>query len=174
MKEKEHRYQGKVSVWRYWLFKFEFSFVLVIACRLTFNYSLVLSALAPDGFMSTPVYGCKKKNNLSWKTQNMSEETRSVIQHVLGNWIADINQPPSIFCSPMCRRDVPYWMLEERKSLELDVKFTPWHSLRAMSVLLALPSCLFWDWELHHFFDAFQTPSGYSRRLLGLPDEVFF
>lgn len=52
----------------------------------------------------------------------MAEETRSVIQHVLGNWIADINQPPSIFCSPTCRRDVPHWMLEEGKSLELDVQ----------------------------------------------------
>lgn len=51
----------------------------------------------------------------------MVEEARSVIQHVSGNWIADINQPLSIFCSPMCRRDVPCWMLEEVKSLELDV-----------------------------------------------------
>lgn len=55
----------------------------------------------------------------------MAEETRSVTQQVLGNWIADINQLLSIFCSPMCRRGVPYWMLEEGKSLELDVKFTP-------------------------------------------------
>lgn len=54
----------------------------------------------------------------------MPEETRSVTQHVLGSWI-DINQPPSIFCSARCRKDVPYWMLEEGKSLELDVNFTP-------------------------------------------------
>lgn len=52
----------------------------------------------------------------------MVEETRKVIQHVLGNWIANINQPPSSFFSPMCRRDDPYWMLEEGKSLELDVQ----------------------------------------------------
>lgn len=54
----------------------------------------------------------------------MPEETRSVTQHVLGSWIVDINQPPSIFCSARCRKDVPYWMLEEGKSLEL-VNFTP-------------------------------------------------
>lgn len=51
----------------------------------------------------------------------MVEETRSAIQHVSGNWTADINQPLPIFCSPMCRRDVPCWRLEEVKCLELDV-----------------------------------------------------
>lgn len=109
------------------------------------------------------------------KTENIPEGAWSVIQHVLGNWIADINQPPSIFCSPICRKDVPYWILEEGKSLELDV-YSEVHSmtLPGSCVLLALPSCLSCHWELQLFFDAFQTPSGYPWRLLGQLDELFF
>lgn len=47
-------------------------------------------------------------------------------------------------------------------------------SLRAASMLLALPSCLFYDRELHQFFDDFQTLSEYFGRLLGPLDEGFF
>lgn len=63
MKE-EHRYQGKVPLRDTDCLNLSSALFWLQTCGLTFNYSLVLSALAPDGLMNTVVYGYKKKNNL--------------------------------------------------------------------------------------------------------------